>query len=344
MLLLVSYHQWIKNFKSISFLVKPKEKVKPSDKGASSNKSLKTKWKQNGITIAGGNGQGSQINEFHWPKNILVDDDNQCFYIVDWGNDRILEWKFGAKNGKVVAGGNDRGNQSNQLNQPMDAILDQDNDSFIISDWGNRRIVRWPRGNGKNGQTIISNFDCSRLAMDSNGDLYVSESEKNRVKKWKIQDKSETIVAGGNRRGDQLNQLNHPTHLFIDDDHSLYVSDNENHRVIKWIEDAEEGIIVAGGNGKGHELTQLSHPMGILVDQMKNLYVADSKNNRIMCWPKESNEGFIVVGGNGKGQMSDQFNCPVGLSFDRQGNLYVVDSNNGRIQKFDINLDQNSSQ
>jgi sugar lactone lactonase YvrE len=249
-----------------------------------------------------------------------------------------LEWKFGAKNGRVVAGGNDRGNLSNQLNQPMDVILDQDNDSLIISDWGNRRVVRWPRRNGKNGQTILSNLDCSRLAMDSNGDIYVSESEKNRVKRWEIGEKSGTIVAGGNRRGDHLNQLHHPTYIFVDVNHSVYVSDNENHRVVKWIKDAEEGIIVAGGNGQGQELTQLSHPMGIVVDQMKNLYVADSQNHRIMCWPEGSEEGFIVVGGNGKGQMPNQFNCPIGLSFDRQGNLYVVDSNNGRIQRFDFNL------
>jgi hypothetical protein len=80
--------------------------------------------KLNGITIAGGDGQGSQLNEFHWPKNILVDDDNQCFYVVDWGNDKILEWKFDAKNGKVVAGGN-------LLNQPIDVILDQDNNSLL---------------------------------------------------------------------------------------------------------------------------------------------------------------------------------------------------------------------
>ena len=311
--------------------------------GQSVSSHTKSRWKQNGITVAGGNGQGSQLNEFRWPKNIFVDDDNQCFYVVDWGNDRILEWKFGAKNGKVVAGGNGRGNHPNQLNQPMDVIVDQANDILIISDWGNRRVVQWPRRNGKAGQTIISNVDCSRLATDSNGDLYISESEKNRVKRWTIGDTSGTIVAGGNRRGDQLNQLDHPTYIFVDHKHSIYVSDNENHRVVKWIKDGEEGIIVAGGNGKGNDLTQISHPMGIVVDQMGIIYVVDSHNHRITCWTEESKEGFIIAGGNGKGQRPDQLHSPVGLSFDRQGNLYVVDSDNGRIQKFDIDLEKNSA-
>ncbi len=254
-----------------------------------------------------------------------------------------MEWKFDVKSGKVAAGGNGRGNQSNQLNQPMDVIFDQSHEFLIISDWGNRRVVQWPRKNGKSGQTIISNVDCSRLTMDSNGDLYISEPEKSRVKRWTIGDTYGTIVAGGNHRGDQLNQLDEPIYIFVDNKHSLYVSDNENHRVVKWIKDAEEGIIVAGGNGKGNDLTQLSNPMGIIVDQTGFLYIADSHNNRIVCWPEGSNEGFIIVGGNRKGKGSDQLHNPVGLSFDRQGNLYVVDSDNGRIQKFDINLDKKSS-
>jgi hypothetical protein len=166
-------------------------------------------------------------------------------HTLDWGNDRISEWKFGAKSGKVVAGGNDRGNRTDQLNQPMDVILDKENDSFIISDWGNRRVLRCPRRNVKNGQTIISNIDCSRLAMDSNGDLYISDSDKNEVKRWKIGEKNRTILTGGNGEGDHLN---HPANIFFDEDHSVYVSDNENHRVIKWIKDAKEGC---EGEGEG---------------------------------------------------------------------------------------------
>jgi hypothetical protein len=50
-----------------------------------------TKWKQNGITIAGGNGNGAQLNQLSHPYGIYVDDDNQCIYISDWRNHRIVE-------------------------------------------------------------------------------------------------------------------------------------------------------------------------------------------------------------------------------------------------------------
>ena len=56
----------------------------------------------------------------------------------------------------------------NQLNWPRDVIIDKKNNSLIIADQGNRRVIRWSRQNNtKNGQTIIiENIVCSHLTMD----------------------------------------------------------------------------------------------------------------------------------------------------------------------------------
>ncbi|CAF0853728.1 unnamed protein product [Adineta steineri] len=301
---------------------------------------ITTKWKQHGITIAGDNGYDNQLNQLDYPQGIYVDDDHQTIYIADCANHRIVEWKYGAKNGQVVAGGNRKGNRSDQLNNPRDVIVDKTNDSIIICDWGNRRVIRWSPENGTNGETIISNIDCYGLTMDKNGDLYVSDYKRNEVTRWKQGETEGTIVAGGNGQGNQLNQLYHPTYIFVDEDHSVYVSDTNNDRVMKWMKGAKEGIVVAGGNGKGNILTQLSNPQGAIVDHLGNVYVADCYNGRIMRWCEGSWKGSIVVGGNQEGRQPDQFDCPKGLSFDVQGNLYVVDCGNGRIQKFEIDLYQ----
>ncbi|CAF1325619.1 unnamed protein product, partial [Rotaria sordida] len=297
-----------------------------------------TEWKQNAITIAGGKGESAQFNQLSRPHGIYVDDDNQRIYIADTLNHRVVEWKYGAENGQVVAGGNGEGNRMNQLSRPSTVIVDKRNDSLIICDRDNRRVVRWSRQNGTTGQTIISNIDCSRLTMDNNGDLYVSDWKKDEVRQWKIGDTNGTIVAGGNGKGNHLDQLYSPRHIFVDEDHSVYVSDYNNHRVMKWVKGAKEGIVVAGGQDQGNSLAQLSRPEGVIVDQLGHVYVADFENHRIMRWPKGSKEGSIVVGGNGKGEQANQFNCPNGLSFDQQGNLYVVDQGNHRVQKFNINL------
>ncbi|CAF1065697.1 unnamed protein product [Adineta steineri] len=297
---------------------------------------INIKWKQHGNTIAGGNGQGNQLNQLDLPYGIYLDDDYQTIYIADYGNHRIVERKYGAKNGQVVTSGNGKNNRSDTLDHPTDVIVDKKNDSIIICDRGNRRVVRWSRQNGKNGKTIISDIDCRGLTMDKNGDLYVSDTKKNEVRRWKQGERKGTIVAGGNGQGNDLNQLNWPTYIFVDGDLSVYVSDYRNHRVMKWMKDAKKGIVVAGGNGQGNAFTQLSHPQGVIVDHLGNIYVADSFNNRITFWCEGSWGGSIVVGRYRKGEQSSLLNRPTGLSFDVEGNLYIVDCYNNRVEKFDI--------
>jgi sugar lactone lactonase YvrE len=294
---------------------------------------LGAKWKQVGITVAGGNDLGKKLNQLSFPQGMFMDDD-QNIYIADWWNNRIVEWKHQANTGQIVAAGN-------QLNHPTDVIIDKETNSLIIADCENGRVIRSFRQNNLNEQQIIiSNIDCVNLTMDKDGSLYVSDCVNNEVRRWGKEDQNGTIVAGGNGNGDKLNQLNYPTFIFIDDDYSLYISDMNNHRVMKWVKGATEGIIVAGGNGNGNRLTQLSYPEGLIVNQLGEIYVADSLNHRVMCWCKEAKEGTIIVGGNGKGKQANQLNGPIDLSFDRQGNLYIVDCWNHRIQKFEIDVNE----
>jgi sugar lactone lactonase YvrE len=266
---------------------------------------------------------------------VFIDDD-QTVYVADFNNHRIVEWKSDANNGQIVAGGNGQGNRNDQLNYPRKVIVDKENDSLIICDWGNRRVVQWPRRNGRSGETLISNISCRDLIMDNDGYLYVSDIEKHDVRRWKMGETKGTIVAGGNGKGNRLDQLNYPYFIFIDEDHSVYVSDNNNYRVMKWLKDAKEGIVVAGGQEKGNGLRQLYYPCGIIVDQLGSVYVADSGNDRVIRWLKGAKKGTIVVGGNGEGEQPNQLHGPMDLSFDREKNLYVVEYGNHRVQKFDI--------
>ena len=143
-------------------------------------------------------------------------------------------------------------------------------------------MIRWPRQNGRSGETIISDIACWDLMMNSDRHLYVCDTKKHEVRRWKMGQKDGTIVAGGNGKGDRLNQLNTPCYIFVDDDESVYVSDCWNHRVMKWMKCAKEGVIVVGDQGQGNSLTQLSRPTGIIVDQLGTLYVADQGNDRVM--------------------------------------------------------------
>ncbi|CAF0779336.1 unnamed protein product [Adineta steineri] len=267
-------------------------------------------------------------------KIIFIDND-KSIYIADFFNHRIVKWKLNSNTSELITGGNGQGNQNNQLYWPKDIIFDKKNNSFIISDNGNKRVIRYFDQNQTNQQILISNIKCWGLTIDKNGFLYVSDYENHEVRRWKQGDKQGELVAGGNGQGNHLNQLNGPSYIFIDDDYSLYISDCLNNRVMKWKKDTKEGVIVAGGNGQGKSLKQLSRPYGVIVDHLGQIYVADCWNCRVMRWCEGDDEGDIVVGRNGHGNQSNQLNCPRGLSFDNEENLYVVDQANHRIQKYE---------
>ena len=62
-------------------------------------------WSQNGVTVAGGNGDGNAVNQLYRPFGLDIDDNNQSIVIADKWNHRIIEWKMGASHGRVIVGG-----------------------------------------------------------------------------------------------------------------------------------------------------------------------------------------------------------------------------------------------
>ncbi|CAF1543744.1 unnamed protein product [Adineta ricciae] len=113
-------------------------------------------------------------------------------------------------------------------------------------------------------------------------DFFVSDWGKHEVRRWKIGEKGEgTLVAGGNGKGENLNQLNHRRGIIVDHEGRIYIADSDNDRITRWCEGDEEGEIIVGENGQGNEPNQLSYPCGLSFDGEGNLYVGDHGNHRI---------------------------------------------------------------
>ena len=294
------------------------------------------KWKQNGITVAGGNGGGEQLDQLYSPTSIYIDDDddNPTMYIADRQNHRVMEWKSNATSGRIVAGGNGAGRQTNQLNKPSNAIIDRHTDSIIVCDVVNCRVMRWSRQNSTNGETLISQFACNGLAADNEGYFYVSDSMTGELRRWNSTVYHGTKVELGSFRINGVAQFPVPCYIYVDEDGTIYGSDAIHPLVAKWTNGTKKSLIVAGGEQEGDSLTQLNNPMGIFVDHLGNIYIADQYNHRVMCWMKGAKEGRVIIGEYGHGNGSNQLQSPIDLSFDKKGNLYVVDSDNHRVQKF----------
>ncbi|CAF5204148.1 unnamed protein product, partial [Rotaria magnacalcarata] len=99
-----------------------------------------TKW-PDGQVVAGGNQEGSAINQLSEPVHIFVDQDYSVFvadfrndlivdklgnvYIVDSDNHRVVRWLKGSKSGSVIIGGRDSGSGIDQLSGPTDMAFDR---------------------------------------------------------------------------------------------------------------------------------------------------------------------------------------------------------------------------
>ncbi|CAF4101541.1 unnamed protein product [Adineta steineri] len=155
------------------------------------------RWKMgeynDGIIVAGGNGEGDHLNQFNHPGFIFVDDD-QTVYVSDLNNHRVMKWRKDAKEGRIVAGGNDKGKHLNQLSYPAGLIVDDLSQIYVV-DWGNNRVMRWYEGKeegefivGENGGGDESNqlYGPTGLLFDVEENLYVADTANDRIQKFEI--------------------------------------------------------------------------------------------------------------------------------------------------------------
>lgn len=251
-------------------------------------------WKPVANTIAGRHIAGAALNRLHSPKGLYANTD-QTLFVANTLNHRILKYYQGEQLGRRIAGKNISGYSNELLCQPSCVIFSKQLDSVFICDHQNRRVLQYKcrqcrcgkttvgneeccgktSSKQKCGDIVIDNVECRGMAIDDEGFLYVSDTERHEVKRYRIGDSYGELVAGGNGQGARRNQLNRPTFLWIGPDRSLYVSDTWNDRVMKWAPDATEGVVVAGGRGKGGRLDQLDYPSGLVVDRFEAVYVAD---------------------------------------------------------------------
>lgn len=194
----------------------------------------------NGITVAGGNGLGTALNQFD-PTGLYVDPSGNI-YISDAQNNRVLKWAPGATSGIVVAGGNGAGSAANQLDLPYGIFVDNLGAIYIV-DARNYRVQKWVAGAtsgitvaGGNGQGSNQNQLQSPgdIYVAANGNVYVSDAGNNRVQKWMPGATSGIVVAGGNGGGSAPNQLAGPDGIYLNANGDLYIVDYINQRIQKW--------------------------------------------------------------------------------------------------------------
>lgn len=203
---------------------------------------------------------------------------------------------------------------------------------------------------GDGGPAVSAQLDDpSAVAIDHSGNLYIVDSDNNRIRKASASGIITTLAGGGRTLGDgglaSASQLDGPSGLAVDAAGNIFISDRFHYRVRKV---SLDGIITTvagngsrGSSGDGGPATkaQLMQPGGIAVDSTGSIYIADLEDHRVR---KVSENGIIsTLVGNGKaGYFTDQrsaitaqLNVPRAVALDGFGNVFIAEYGNSRVLK-----------
>ena len=197
------------------------------------------------------------------------------------------------------------------------------------------------------------------IAFDSNGNLFIADSQNGRVRRVDASTGIITTVAGNGGftfSGDgglaTAASLNHPAGVALDTNGNLFIADAYNCRVRRV--DASSGIIttVAGngefsfsGDGGPAIAASLWLPIGVRVDTDGNLFIADLYNHRVRR--VDASTGIITTfagsgqsGVSGDGGLATSVDIsPVGVAIESSGNLLIADADSKRVRR--VNLSTN---
>lgn len=175
-------------------------------------------------------------------------------------------------------------------------------------------------------------FLPSGVAMDGAGDLFISDSGNNRIRKVTPAPATPTTKSDITRGtittyagGDINTSLSSPAGLAMDGAGNLYIADSGN-EVIRRIDTNGVMTTVAGqvgnanpypGDGVLATAATLSAPWSVAIDPDGNLYIADTGNNAVRR--VDALTGIITT-------VVSNLNAPRSLAFDPAGVLYVANS------------------
>ena len=207
---------------------------------------------------------------------------------------------------------------------------------------------------GDNGPAIRAQLNApGRVEVDPNGNVYISDSANNRIRRV-APDGTITTVAGtgaagfGGDNGQAANaQINQPRAIIFDPAGNLYFADSGDNRVRKI---ATNGIITTiagngtpGSAGDGGQATnaQLNNPYGLARDSAGNLYIADAYNSKVRRVDPSgvittyAGTGAAGFGGDGGPATAATLRQPYALAADAAGNLYISDAGSNTIRRID---------
>ena len=227
------------------------------------------------LTVAGGNGRGSAVNQLKGPRDVYVDAAGNLF-INDRGNLRMQKWFVHSAQGITIASGRD---YSGHWFQGLSGNRKQINEIYSSeSIMGRGRIMRYPLGGAGSPSyaTLLGsvNRNPEGLTVDECNNVYVADPSDGSILKF----------SNGNSTGELITSgLITPNDVALDKYGNLYIVEKDANRVRRLsVSDGSRKVIVGNEDGEvGSDSEHLNKPWGIAFDSENNLYVSDKENHRV---------------------------------------------------------------
>jgi uncharacterized protein (TIGR03437 family) len=191
------------------------------------------------------------------------------------------------------------------LNSPQGVVADPEGNVYI-ADTGHNRVIRVDSagnihtvagtgtpGDAGGGTAMGELYGPTGLALDSDGNLYIADTQNQRICVLAPGGTISTIAGtgisgyGGDGGAAMAAQLSYPAAVAVDANENLYIADTGNNRVREVTPGGNIATIAGSGdaayNGdSGPALAMaLDNPSGLALDGQGNLWVADTGNNRV---------------------------------------------------------------
>jgi len=203
---------------------------------------------------------------------------------------------------------------------------------------------RWEKNEEYGGKFPVFDYPAG-IVVDAAGNIYVTDSFHNKIRKIGPNGKITTIAGNinpGSKDGaGTAASFFIPQGIALDPKGNLYIADTYNNMIRK-ISPAGIVTTVAGktkrgaANGRG-SAASFNHPDGLAIDKTGNIYVADAGNNMIR---KITPDGLVstVAGSRTQGSKNGSlkeasFFKPMGITLDKQANIYIADFENNAVRK-----------
>ena len=208
---------------------------------------------------------------------------------------------------------------------------------------------------GDGGQGIDATFRLVEgVAADAAGNLFVSDSGNNRIRRVDGATGVVSTIAGNGTTTFGVDGvpatvvgLDGPSDVVVDTAGNVIFSDTHHHRVRSVGTDGKIHTIIGNGlpgftgDGGPAANAQLASPTGLALDAAGNLYIADFDNSRIRMIDTNGNVQTVAGDGNpgfngdGLGATATSLFNPVDVAFDSSGNMIIADMRNQRVRRLD---------